>query len=211
MITIEKMLAGQIEMPVFVKQLKSDLSLQASIRELIPREATGNPSHELWQLISYSSLHANKFDFIKFLHWICRFDGTISDNLNIFGTIQTVYLYHYPDVKCTTKYYDVHGLYLDVIKDCFDGPEVRSIVDSIINDALKNQTKKKRVEQAKQEVRNQFHISDNRKPRWIQGPEWPCGTYSPMRFVSQKRQGEQVQYSFEDVDTYEKRIVTQYY
>ncbi len=211
MITIEKMLAGQIEMSEFVRQLESNLDVQTSIKKLIPHEAIENPSHELWKLISYDSLQANEFDFIKFLHWLCRFDNTIRDNLNIFGTIQTAYLYHYPDAKCTNRYYDAHGLYLDVIKDCFDGPEVRSIIEDIIQTALKQSTKKRRVEQAKREIQHSFHISDSKRPRWIQGPEWPRGTNSPMRFISQKRQGEQVQYLFEDVDTNEMCIVTQYY
>ena len=209
MITIEKMLSGQIEMSEFVRQLESNLDVQASIKKLIPYEAIENPSHEFWALISYGSLQANEFDFMKFLQWICRFDNTIRDNLNIFGTIQAAYLYHYPDTRCTTRYYDAHGLYLDVIKDCFDGPEVRPIIEDIIQTALKQSTKKKRVEQAKREVLHSFHISDNKKPRWIQGPEWPCGTNSPMKFISQKRQEEHVQYLFEDVDTNEVCIVTQ--
>lgn len=208
---IEQMLTGQIDMPEFIAQFKSDIQLQNQIRDLIPESAKNNPSHELWERIYYGSFKNNDFDFVRFLHWICRFDGTMGDNLNIFSVFQSIYTFYQPNIKCTMKYEKAFNLYLAVVRDCYDGPEVQHIVEAIINNALPLKTKAQRIKQAKQDIEEQFHIADTKRPRWIQGPEWPMGKNSPMAFLSQKRKGELVQYSFVDVDTSDEKIVEQYY
>ena len=78
-------------------------------------------------------------------------------------------------------------------------------------DALPLKYKKQRIQQAKRDIEEQFHVVDKKRPRWIQGPEWPMGTHSPMMFISQKRSGEVVRYTFKDVDTDEIRVVEEYY
>lgn len=211
MIIIEEMLTGQVHMSEFITQLKTDPLLQEFLRNLVPEDARYNPDHALWKQIYYGSFKQFDFDFLRFLNWICRYDGSIGDNLDLFSCIRCVYSFYNPDIKVTSWYEDSHALYLDVIRDCFDGSEVRDIVEKIILDALPLKYKKLRIQQAKRDIEEQFHVVDKKRPRWIQGPEWPMGTHSPMMFISQKRSGEVVRYTFKDVDTDEIRVVEEYY
>ena len=86
------------------------------------------------------------------------------------------------------------------------------MVEQIIQKAItSSNTKTKRRSFAKSVVKAAFHVVDRKRPRWIQGPEWPMGTDSPMMFIEQKRHGEEVRYMFQDVTTGEKRVVIQWY
>lgn len=209
---IEQMLTGQMEMREFIPLLKNDETTRKEINMLIPEQAKRNREHDFWEKrISYTSLRNSDFDLIKFLNWLARFDGSIGDNLNIFAIIQAVYLYHCPDLPCTQRYKDAFQLYLDVTKDCFDGPEVHDLVQKIIQNALALKGKGKRIALAKTEIQRLFHTENSKRPRWIQGAEWPMGHLSPMRFISQTRKGEAVQFLFEDVDTKKVRIVEQFF
>lgn len=208
---IEKLLMGQIEILEFLSAFCADAGLCNTLRDLLPTDAVNNPQHELWKKISYDSFKQNQFDLIKLLKWICRFDGSFGDNLNLFSTIKIIYTYANPSIKCTTYYSDIFDLYLDAVKDCYDGEEVRMLVQKSLKEALKEPTKRKRIPKAKETILTLFHIDGQKRPRWIQGPEWPMGQQSPMKFVSQKSNGECVCYCFVDVDTSEERTVTQFY
>lgn len=209
--TIELMLTGQMEMTEFTTQLKSDPALQSELRNLIPQEAIHDESHPLWKRISFESFRNHDSDFLQFLCWLCQFDGTMGDDLNIWSLIYEVYSYDHPDLSYTNKYEEAYDLYLDVIRDCFEGMEVRQIVEKIVMKALPIKYKGKRIQQARMEVEKQFHVVDRKRPHWIQGPDWPMGENTPMKFIMQKRKGECVQYFFEDADTGVSRIVEQYY
>lgn len=121
---------------------------------------------------------------MKHIQKICRFDGSIGDNLNLFGSIQCVYCALNPSFRYTTKYEDAFDLYLESVQDCFDGPDVSQVTESIIRNALDISTKAGRRKRAKAEIKEYFH-ADGKRPRWIQGPEWPMGKYSPMKFEKQ--------------------------
>ena len=208
---LEQMLTGKMAMCAFVSLLRTDDHLQMYIRALIPAEAVNSRQHAFWKRISYEAFRRNQFDFIKFLYSVCRFDGSVGDNLNVFSFIKNVYTYSQPDFKCTTLYQEAFDLYFDVVKDCYDGPEVRHIVDQIIHEALLRKTKREKILFVKDAISSQFHLVDKKRPRWIQGAEWPMGMYSPMGFVNQCRNAESVQYQFVDVDTTEVRFIEQFY
>ena len=208
---IQLMLSGKMEMSEFIILLKTDPITQEEVRNLVAKEAINNVDHGLWKNIAFSSLKNNNFDFIRFLQWMCKFDGTIEDNLNIFSAIERAYLFYYPEFKCTSSYDDKFDLMLDVIKDCFDGPEVSDLVERVIEKSLALKTKKQKISHAKSEIHSLFHVIGSKRPRWIQGAEWPMGKHSPMEYVETKRRGEQVHYVFRDVDTNDIRIVTQMY
>lgn len=208
---IEQMLTGEMEMKNFIQLIHTDTNLQNEIRALVPEDAINNESHALWKKIAYPTFRKHNFDLISVLSWICKYDGTIGDNLNIWSTIKTVYAYHNPGLLCTNIYDEASSLYLDVIQDCYDGPEVKHIVEAIVHNALQYKTKKMRIETAKKDVREAFHLEGKKRPYWIQGPEWPMGIQSPMKFISRKRVGELVQFCFVDVNTAESKIVEQFY
>lgn len=208
---IEQFLTGEMTISEFTRLLKTDSQLRDQVRSLIPAEAVNNGNHGLWKKYSYSALKQYNFDLCDLILSRHKFDGTIADNLNIFGTLEGVYSFHSPGLNYTTRYMDAFDVYLSAVRDCFDGPEVRLIVERIVRDAISLKSKSQRVKQAKQDIAVQFHVMERNVPRWIQGPEWPMGKNSPMAFVSKKRMGEKVSYIFQDVDTDEIRIVEQYY
>lgn len=209
---IEQMLTGEMEMRDFVALLQSDLKMQDFIRNLVPKEAVNNPCHEFWTYAPYKSLAQNQFDYYQLLKRISRFDGSINDALNISSSLARGYLYYHQDLHCTDKYHEAFELYLDVIRDCFEGPEVERLVEQIINDALPIRPKSKRRKEAKRKVEELFHIVDRKHwPRWIQGADWPMGVDSPMQYVSRRSIADGVDFIFTDITTGEVRIVTQYY
>ena len=211
MTVLQQMLSGRIEMDEYLYLLTSDFNLQNELNSIIPRDAIDNPSHLLWKHVSYNFLFKYNFDLYNCLISFHRLDNSISDNLNIFGFIKRIYIHIIPDFTFTKQYHDAHETYLDVVKDCYDGPEVRELVNDIIKECLIVKTKSGRKKEGKKKILERFHVIDKNKPRWIQGAEWPMGANSPMKFVEQKRHKEQVEYLFIDVDTGEERTIIQYY
>lgn len=208
---LESMLTGEIKMSEFIDQINQNPVAMELVATIIPQDAVNNPDHGLWQKISYDWARMCGFNAWEGICNICRFDDSIGDNLNIWGTLHAIYSYSYPNLPYTTKYHDIHTLYLEAIGDYYGGPEVKDIIESIIIDSLELKTKLQRVKYAKEKIKNTFHVVDNKKPWWIQGAEWPCGINSPMQFIDKKRRGEEVHYIFRDVDTGEIRTVIQYY
>ena len=205
------MLIGEIPMSEFIIEVNRSPEAMEQVISIIPKEAIRNPSHGLWQKISYDWARLCDFNAWEGVCNICRFDNSIGDNLNIWGTLQRIYSYSYPNLPYTNKYQDIHTLYLQAIGDYYGGPEVEDIIENIIIDSLKLKTKSQRIKHAKEQIKKAFHIVDNKKPWWIQGAEWPRGVNSPMQFIEKKRRGEEVRYIFKDIDTGEIRTVVQYY
>lgn len=209
--TIERMLVGELDISDFIVLLKSDPALLAEIRALLPADAVNNPDHPIWKKYAWDALNKSGFDLVKHILSICRLDGTIGDNLNLSSILAIFYSYAHPNVHCTTKYRDECSIYLDISADCFEGPEVEGLVEQIVKSTATIKAKSKRMKTAKAMVYEAFHITDRKRPRWIQGAEWPHGKSSPMRFLESKHISEGVQYIFQDVDTGEIRVVEQYY
>ena len=208
---IKQVLSGRVSMDIFLKELENDQELQGYIRNFVPKEAKGDCTHHFWKIVPYQSLQRNDFDYYKYLFWAQHSKVKYAKHLNIFSRLQTVYQYYYPEVQCTNRYEKVFDIYLDAIKDCFDGPEVQELVERIIADSMQLSSKAKRTKQAQMNINSYFHVEKNKRPRWVQGPEWPMGNNSPMAFVAQKRFSEAVLFEFRDVDTGETRVVKQFY
>ena len=195
----------------FVGILKTDINVQSELNSIIPEEAKWNKDHPLWKNIAFTFLLEYDFDLYRGIVARNKFDNSISDNLNIWGTIHAIYIYIKPELPYTSKYHDDFGLYLDVVKDIYDGPEVRSVLEGIFANAFKEKSKTARKKKAKAAILEAFHVEDKKRPYWIQGAEWPMGQNSPMKYISKKREGEVVKYTFTDVDTEEIKVVEQYY
>ena len=215
---IEQVLTGNIDMEQFLKKLQDDPELQEYIRRLVPEEAKEDPSHVFWKSVSYQSVKRDHFDYYRFIFrmansdlWASHPDGRIGKHFNIFSLLKKAYLYYHPDIVCTRRYEDVFDAYLDAVGDCFEGSEVCALVEQIILDTMQLSAKSKRVKQARTAIHDVFHIESSKRPRWIQGPEWPMGSRSPMQFVGQKKVEETVDYTFQDVDTGDIRTIKQYY
>lgn len=78
--------------------------------------------------------------------------------------------------------------------------------------SLLMQTRSNSKTTQKQFILKSFHVENSRyRPRWVQGPEWPMGKQSPMKFERQEKKGELVKYFFVDVDTGEEKVIEQLY
>lgn len=128
-----------------------------------------------------------------------------------FETIASVVTVAYPEIRPTRFYEEEKDFYLSAVGDYIGGPEVEEQIGVLLGQYPRSLGKSKRKKAAKAAIREYFHLSGNKYPRWVQAPEWPMGTNTPMAYVSQKRDGEQVLFTFEDVDTGEIRIVEQLY
>ncbi len=208
---IFKFMSGEMDIKDFIKQLLNDKELQEKVDALIPPEAITDRQHPIWKQATYDVYKNENFSCMNYLRRICKFDNTCGDNLDMFYTIFDLFSYNYPDFKCTERYREIFGLYLDVIQDCFDGPEVNHVVEAILNETLNIAGKTKRKAFAKARIKEVFHVEGRERPYWIQGPEWPMGENSPMKFISKKRKDETVWYFFKDVDTGTEKAVEQYY
>lgn len=127
-----------------------------------------------------------------------------------FHAIAAVVTAAYPELKATTYYDDEQDFCLSVVGDYLGGPEVEQLITAILEQHPRSMGKSKRKKAAKVAIREAFHLG-NKYPRWAQEPQWPMGVHSPMAYVSQKRDGDRVQFLFEDTDTGAQRIVEQLY
>lgn len=211
MTVLEKMLSGFIEMSEYIVFLRNDIELQKELNSIVPQAAINNADHTLWKRISYNFISKYSFNLYNCIISFNRLDDSIGDNLNIFSLLERIYSYTMPDFVFTTRYHDAHDTYLEVVKDCYDGPEVRTVVNAIIKKNLSIENKSTRNKESREEIHKTFHIVDKNKPRWVQGAEWPMGINAPMKFIEQKRYRGYQEYLFIDLDTQEKRIVVQYY
>lgn len=130
---------------------------------------------------------------------------------SVFTAIVAIVVVAYPNIVPTTIYNDEYDFYCDTIGDTLGGPEVDSLIEELLARFPRSMGKTKRKKEAKAAIRELFHLEGNRRPRWAQEPEWPMGLHSPMAYVSQKRDGDLVCFTFRDVDTGEVRIVEQFY
>ena len=171
-------------------------------------------SHPFWADVRnetcLNELH-DRIDFHEYFH-ITKAFQTPGNRVNAYSFLLSLARKAYPELKESNRFSKEYGFYLDVCGECMDGPEIEQYVDSTIfeiyNSSLK-MSDKKRI--AKQKLREVFHITDKKYPRWIQGAEWPMGQNSPMQYIARKRDGERVIFTFQDVDTAETKDVVQFY
>ena len=207
---IKQFVAGEIDIKAFL-DLFNDIKIRNEIDGLMPESAVEEPNHPLWKKISFKALKRVDYSVVQLMCKTCLFDGSIGDNLNIWDVIKTFYHFRYPEARVTSRYIELHDLYLDVAGEYYEGPEVNRFIENIIRESLAITPKTKRVKAAREKIKEAFHVTGRDRPYWIQGAEWPMGEKSPMKYVKRIRKGEQVDYIFVDVDTGESRVVTQFY
>ena len=204
-------LSGYIPIQEFVNCFRSNTNFRKYIDAFMPSDAIGNPNHPIWEKYSYESMKVQNFKISTTIFDRCLFNDTPSDNLNIFGYIKYFVNFTAPETVFTMKYHDEFFLYLDITQDCFEGSEVQGLVNAIVRECSALTPKKARIKIAKEKIQHLFHVCDNKRPHWIQGPEWPMGKKTPMKYVDCKRKGEIVVYKFIDVDTKMFKSIVQHY
>ena len=211
MTAIEKMLTGKMDMCAFMDLFKSDQNVQETIRNLVPQSAIANKEHPFWKNVSYDVLQKYDFDYLRFILTLCHLDGTLGESLNIFSMIKSAYCFYSPSLNCTTYYNDAYNTYLEAVGEYYEGPEVASLLEQIVREALLLSPKSKRIKEIRENLKKAFHIEHSKRPYWIQGGEWPMGKNSPMQYISRSKIPDGVKYIFQDVDTGEIREIEQFY
>ena len=119
--------------------------------------------------------------------------------------ISALVQYHYPNIICRNPPKESISNTLEKIGlDYIGGKEADEIVQNIIISYQNN------VKEMKRCLKETFHIASRKHPIWVQEPEWPLYQGNPMKFDSQKRDGEKVSYTFSDVHTGIVQIIIQY-
>lgn len=137
---------------------------------------------------------------------------TAGGRLNAHAFLYSVAKKRVPDLTYNQRFEAEYDFYLDVCGEYMDGPEVVNYLDTIVFEVYSGPgTKTAKVKQAKSILKAAFHMEGSKYPHWIQGPEWPMGKNSPMKYLSRKLDGERVIFTFQDVDTGEIREVEQLY
>lgn len=208
---IEQMLTGKIPMSEFSRLLQEEKEVQDFVRQFVPQEAVNNPSHLFWDNIAYTVLEAYDFDYLKFVFALCRFNGKLGDNLNIFRLFEVAYKYYEPNINATTMYREAFHAYLDAVGEYYEGAEVTALLNQIVVDALPTKPKSRRTKAIREKLKEAFHVCQSKRPYWIQGGDWPMGENSPMQYIGRVRIADGIRYIFRDVDTGEERIVEQFY
>ncbi len=210
--TIKKLLTGEMSVATFVRIMKEDNTVVEALESLIPEEAKTDKNHPCWKHANYDTFIRVGSSAVGYIRYLARFDGSLGDDYDIFSMIKEFYIGSAREqIVISTWYKDAFMLSIQAIPECFEGHEVRGVLDSIINEAMQVKGKGKRIAYIKDRIRMLFSYDGKKRPRWIQGGEWPMGSESPMQFISQCSHGERVDYLFKDVDTGEMRTVTQYY
>ena len=210
---------GIVEIKDFISQFLSDNTVRQAVDSLVPKDAKNNPKHSLWKKIGYSAYEPFDFCISALLIKRYKFDLSLGDNLNIWGSVSAFAKFSYPEWNFTTKYEDEFNLYLLLSNDIYEGPDVNKEVEKVIKMLLENySTKTQRLKVGKIMMKELFHLSDNQRPYWIQGAEWPGDKEGkPLKFISQKRKKdkksgfEYKEFAFQDVHTGEIKTIIQYY
>ena len=212
---VELFLSGELDADSFSRELLNDLELENQINQLIPKEAYYNKNHHIWNRLPYGSLLPDGFNCMAFIKRMCKFDGSIADNYNLIGAVEIIYKAVYPKTPCTELYETLAECYLHIAGDCFEGPETEACIEKIVYEIVDIKPKSKRDKTGKELLKNLFHVTDNKRPRWIQGSEWPMGTKTPMQFIDSKRIKDETdegrEYIFRDYETGEEKRIVQYY
>ncbi len=216
---VKDFVEGTIEIKEFISRFLSDNTVRQAVDSLILEDAKNNPKHCLWKRRGYSAYEPFNFSISALLLKRYKFDLSVGDNLNIWGSISTFAGFSYPKWNLTTKYEDEYDLYLSLSNDIYEGPDVNKEVEKLIKMLLESySTKTQRLKVGKILMKELFHLSDNQRPYWIQGAEWPGDKEGkPLKFISQKRKKdkksgfEYKEFVFQDVNTNEMRTVIQYY
>lgn len=206
---IEDVLRKKVSIFDFMIEYRNNDSINSYIQQVVTSEALSDMNNKIWRTINYSCLACYNFNIREMLFTLYGYGETEDYEYEIYTILKGIYHILVPNFSCRNAY-SHRDLYLDLEQDCFGGPEVRDLVKKVANEVSVSFSSKDRKKIGRKMIKKLFHC-DKRKPKWIQGPEWPMGAESPMEFIGQVNIPEGVQYVFVDVNTNEKKVIIQMY
>lgn len=180
------------------------------IENMLTPEIRNDPASPFWTRSNRSTLEANQF-CVRAAALSFGFDSQFG-RVRAHSLISDLAEFTYPDIRRKNPpEHSPESLLEKLGLDYLGGEETDGLIRSILYQDQDFPNAKERNKVLKQQLRQLFHIAPRKAPHWAQSPQWPMGTNSPMAFVSEKRDGELVQYTFCDVDTGDTRVVEQLY
>lgn len=140
----------------------------------------------------------------------CR--GGFNGMAQLYKDIYSMECVFHQDVPFTSRYPEWSLLSIEAIPDYAEGDEATEFIEKEIFEKIpEDLSEAKKVKWCKEQVKHLFHIEGNKYPHWVQSGEWPMINNKPGMYVGRKRDHDKVDFIFEDPETKEQRIVTQYY
>lgn len=201
--------SGKLTYAEFEVLFTADPSLWDIAQTLLTPEILNDNTHPFWSKSNRSRLESNHYS----VQYAC-----LSFGYDAVGKVVThrmlgeLVSYHYPDVvPRDPPEFSGKDLRDKLGMAYLGGIEVDGIINEVLAKKQEDTAVAKFINAAKQELRTRFHLGPRKYPHWIQEPEWPMGKHSPMLYVTQRSNGELVEFIFQDIDTEEQRIIKQYY
>ena len=164
-------------------------------------EDVSNPGSAFWRLFPNRKLLEAEHYRVKQALLVFGWRGGLAHVL-----VSALVRYRDPSVEIREPIDDSDVSFLERNNlDYIGGPEADTYVRELLlhDAACSNQVKK-------QHIREAFHIQARKRPRWVQEPVWPFRNGKPLRFVSQRQDGDLFIYLFEDLESGEQLTVTQF-
>lgn len=154
-----------------------------------------DPKHEFWSKChSRLALESNSFR-VRATATAFGFDD-LSGQMRMHDIISSLMETQFPEIKRKTPpNYNKYDLLLSIGLDCIGGKDADVIVNEILDAIPTDVTMSIRRREAKLALKKAFMI-DRKKPSWVQEPEWLVADGQPLRFVSQRHDGELFLYEF---------------
>lgn len=206
---IEDVLRKKVSVFDFMVEYRNSDSITCFIQQVITNEALSDMNNELWRTVSYSCLSCYNFNIREMLFSLYGYGETEDYEYEIYTILKGIYHILVPNFSCRNAY-SHRDLYLDLEQECFGGPEVIDLVKTVANEVSKSFSPKDRKKMGKKMIKELFHYT-KKKPKWIQGPDWPMGAECPMEFIGQIDIEDGVRYIFVDTNTNEKKDIIQMY
>lgn len=180
------------------------------IEDMLTPEMLNDPDCPFWTRSNRSALEPNGFS-VRAAALAFGFD-TQFGRVHAHSLICDLAEFTYPDIRRKSPPEQDPESLLDKLGFHYlGGAETDGVIRDILYTATEYPNAKERNKALKQALREAFHLVPRKAPHWAQSPEWPMGANSPMAFVSEKQEGEQMQYTFRDVNNDTTVIVEQYF
>ena len=208
---IYEFLTLQISSIEFRKQLIEDEKLLKRIADKIPRSTFAQDSVWKDSPMCAQAFAYDDFDLKKTFTTGYYGLGKLWGACHGYELIAALFCDDYPGIERSDYYSRLYDLAMNCVPSCVESKEASEVIFSVILNT-EGLSLKERRKQIKTQIAEMFFLNESRKrPRWIQESDWPVYDGRPMRFVSQKSDGEVTRYTFEDAQTGERRIVEQSY
>lgn len=144
-----------------------------------------------------------------FINSDCSF---VMKRAEIYDLIFSIVAAMEPNTVYYHKYSDDFKFFLKAVPDYVAGGEAACdyIENEIIAKLPPDLWEAKRIKLCREQIKERFHITGSKYPRWAQTAEWPILNGEPARYLGYTRTGDLVRYLFEDVATGKSTVIEQY-